>query len=128
MEFGDFPPMAMAIAPSLPPLPIPTHPSTYTHKPHQHKIHSICIPRMDVNVSKKYIFNVFRNMKVGYIENIVEVPVKSDSQFKRVFIKIKWNKSAMSNYINERFNSNQNIKVVHALPWYWICVSNIGHH
>lgn len=109
---------------SLPPPPPLRKPApAKTHKPH-----SICIPRMDANVSKGYIFNVFRNMKIGYIENIVEVPIKSDALYKRVFIKIKWNKSAMAQYINERFNSDLNVKVVHALPWYWICVSNLGHH
>ena len=88
------------------------------------RTHSICIPRVDANVSKSFIFNIFRRMKIGYIESITEVPIKADNNYKRVFLKIKWNKSAMSNYILSRFDQEQNIKVVYALPWYWICVSN----
>ena len=105
------------------PLPVSTDKRTKSNK-----LHSICIPRIDSDISKGYIFNVFRNMKIGYIENISEIPIKNNNKYKRVFIKIKWNKSAMANYINDRFNNGLNIKVVHTLPWYWICVSNMGNY
>jgi hypothetical protein len=88
------------------------------------KLHSICIPRVDMNVSKGFIFNIFKQMKIGYIEGIYEIPIRNDDQYKRILIKIRWNKSQMANYINERFNTDQNIKVVYSMPWYWICVSN----
>jgi hypothetical protein len=118
-------PAHIKIAPALPTLKIAPALSSAintTYKPE--KIHSICIPRMDANVSKGYIFKVFSRMKIGWIENISEVPIKSDIKYKRVFIKIKWNRSALAEKINARFNEDKNVKIVHSMPWYWICVSN----
>lgn len=88
------------------------------------KIHSICIPRVDAKISKGFIFNVFCRLRIGYIEQIIEMPIKDDPEYKRIFIKIRWNKSANANYIIRRLDENKNIKVVYSMPWYWICVSN----
>jgi hypothetical protein len=88
------------------------------------KMHSICIPRIDSRISKNMVFDVFCKMKVGYIEKIYEIPIKNDNNFKRVFLKIKWNNTKMAEYIQQRFDEGLNVKVVHSMPWYWICVSN----
>lgn len=88
------------------------------------KMHSICIPRVDANVSKQFIFHTFCALKIGFIESVQEIPVKSDASFKRVFIRIKWNKSQRSSYFQQRFDENKNVKLVYSMPWYWICVAN----
>lgn len=88
------------------------------------KMHSICIPRIDATVSKSFIFDVFCRMKIGYIEKIYEIPIKSDTNYKRVFLKVKWNNTKTAQYFQTRFDKGENIKVVHSMPWYWICVSN----
>jgi hypothetical protein len=85
---------------------------------------NICIPRMESTISKSYIFKVFCNLKVGYIENITEIPFHANPQFKRVIVRLKWNDSDHSKYIQSRFQSGTNVKIVHAMPWYWICVPN----
>lgn len=89
----------------------------------QEKPHVVCIPRMDASVSKGFIFRTFCNLKVGFIENIYETPVKNDPTSKRVFVYIKWNNSENAQTILSRFNNEQNVKVVYSFPWYWICVS-----
>jgi len=129
---SSFNPDAKPFYPSSPPKQIkkehieiaPTLPEQKeeTYKPQ--KYHSICIPRVDADVSKGYIFKVFSRMKIGWIEHIAEVPIKADPQFKRVFIKLKWNRTELANKINVRFDNGQNVKIVHSMPWYWICVSN----
>jgi hypothetical protein len=85
---------------------------------------NICIPRMESNITKSYIFKVFCNLKVGYIENITEIPFHVNPQFKRVIVRLKWNDSEHSKYIQSRFQSGTNVKIVHSMPWYWICVPN----
>ena len=89
--------------------------------------HVICIPKVSNKITKQYIFSIFCSLKVGFIEKLTEVPIKSDPLHKRVFVKIKWNNSNLSKYIYDRFESGENVKVVYSDPWYWICVSNASH-
>ena len=53
-------------------------------------VSDICIPRMEKNVRREFIFNILRKMKIGYIERISEIPLKKEATHKRVIIKIKW--------------------------------------
>ena len=95
-----------------------------TEKQEKRRMHSICIPRVDVSVSRQYIFSVFCNLKIGFIEKIMEFPSRTDPGSKRVIIFVKWNKSETAEYIQSRFDEDKNVKVVHMMPWYWICVAN----
>lgn len=92
----------------------------YNHK----RMYSICIPRLDTNVSRQFIFGVFCKLKIGFIEKVVEYPSRMDPNYKRVIIYLKWNKSELSEYIQTRFDEEKNVKIVHTMPWYWICVAN----
>lgn len=87
------------------------------------KKHVICIPRMDINTPNHFIFKTFCAMKIGYIESVHETPVKNDLTSKRVFVYVKWNNSENAKTILDRFDNEQNAKVVYSFPWYWICVS-----
>ena len=89
---------------------------------------SVCIPRMNNDIKKSYIFKVFCNMKIGYIENINEIQLKGNPQFKRIIVRIKWNDSDCAKYILQRFEEGNNVKIVHSMPWYWICVQNRFSH
>jgi hypothetical protein len=89
--------------------------------------HIVCIPKVSNKITKQYIFGIFCALKVGYIEKLTEVPIKNDPAHKRIFVKIKWNQSAMSKYIYQRFENGENVKVVYSDPWYWICVSNLAN-
>lgn len=92
----------------------------HTHK----RMYSICIPRIDANVSRQFIFSVFCKLKIGYIDKILEFPSRVDSGSKRIVIHVKWNKSELAEYIQTRFDEDKNVKIVHTMPWYWICVAN----
>lgn len=85
---------------------------------------TVCIPRVNNNISKQFIFRIFCELKVGFIEKIVEIPIKNDDLHKRVIIKIKWNDTEVSKIIRDRFESGKNVKIMYSEPSYWICVVN----
>jgi hypothetical protein len=80
----------------------------------------ICIPRIESNISNEYIFKIFSKLRIGVIEKITDVPLRSDSDYKRVFIKIKWDRQTPNGgFIYNRLNSGETVKVVYETPWYW---------
>ena len=85
----------------------------------------VCIPRVECTVTKDYIHSVFSKLKIGKIESVQEIPLCNGSQYKRIIVKISWISNEVSNYIQTRLLNNQTIKIVHAMPWYWLCVKYI---
>jgi hypothetical protein len=92
--------------------------------PMRHTHHTICIPRVHNKISKQFIFSIFCNLKIGFVEKVIEIPIKNEEFHKRVIVKIKWNTSNLSNYISSRFENGQNVKIMYSEPSYWICVPN----
>ena len=86
--------------------------------------HTICIPRVKNKITKQFIFSIFCNLKLGFIEKVIEIPIKKDDLHKRVLVKIKWNNSDLSSFISGRFDNGQNVKIMYSDPSYWICVPN----
>jgi hypothetical protein len=84
---------------------------------------SICIPRVDLNISKKYIENIIYNMKIGSVEKLNEFPLYKDPQHKRVIIKIRWNtNNSKAKEMLEQMNELGKVNLVYDMPWYWrIC-------
>jgi len=88
------------------------------------KNHLLCIPRIEVSVTKEYILGVFIKLKIGYIENIQEIPLYKNKEFKRIIIKINWSEtSPTAKNILTRLDNNETIKLVHDMPWFWKIVS-----
>jgi hypothetical protein len=90
---------------------------------------AICIPRVPESVSRDWIFRVFCKLDVGFIENISEIRLpngtgQKDVGNKRILLQIRWNQSSNAKYFLSRFAENKSVKVVHDLPWYWICLPN----
>lgn len=90
---------------------------------------AICIPRIDVSISKSVILSVFQNLKIGNVEGIIEIPFKDSPKFKRIIVKIAWNDSENAEFFLNRFQSGLNVKIVYDRdePWFWICVPNRLH-
>ena len=87
---------------------------------------SICIPRLDINTSKEYIFQTLCKLKLGYIKNITEIPLRNDPAYKRIIIKIQWNKySPKSIQMQEILSQKGCVKLVHSMPWYWRIVPTL---
>lgn len=81
----------------------------------------ICIPRMEKNIRREFIFNILRKMNIGSIQKINEIPLKKESNtHKRVIIKIKWNSTETSKMIQERLKNNEPVNIAHEMsPMYW---------
>jgi len=84
---------------------------------------SICIPRLESNISKDYIFKTLQNLKIGYIKHIAEIPLRNDSTHKRVIIKIEWNAAQKSIDFQQKLAKFGSVKLVHDMPWYWKIVT-----
>jgi signal recognition particle subunit SEC65 len=80
---------------------------------------NICIPRMENNIDRKQIFNIFKKLNIGYIEKIIEIPLKNENEYKRVIIKIKWNNSEQTQKIQTRLQNGEPVNIVYELPWFW---------
>ena len=48
---------------------------------------ALCIPRISVNFTKNYINEKIRKLNWGFIENINEIPLLKEKDFKRIVIK-----------------------------------------
>ncbi len=82
---------------------------------------TLCIPRVNKELPRQYIFQVLSSLRIGYIDKIFEYPSKTDATYKRVVIKFKsWVENDKSNIITKRFAENKDIKIVYNEPWYWI--------
>jgi len=78
------------------------------------------IPRMDINITKKYIFDSIRKLNVGYIDKIIEIPIENEPNYKKIIILFKtWYKNDMADFISNKINSGENFKYIHNYPWYW---------
>jgi hypothetical protein len=92
----------------------------------QENKYSLCIPRLETNVTREYIFGIFSRLKIGHVENIIEIPLKNDNKHKRVIILIRWNyTNPKTEIIKKRLENNEAIKVVHDMPWYWKVITTL---
>jgi len=84
----------------------------------------LCIPRIESHISKEYIRTIFSKLKIGEIQKITEVPLRNDSDYKRIFIKLVWQPNTpTAEYIHTRLVKGEDIKLVYNEPWYWKVVS-----
>jgi len=82
---------------------------------------TLCIPRVDSQVEKQDIFNVFKALRIGYIGHISEIPLKHDTTGKRIIVKFKtWVENELSKRIMERLDAGKDIKIVFKEPGYWL--------
>jgi hypothetical protein len=82
---------------------------------------AICIPRVDNTIPKQKIFETICSLRIGFVDRIIETPLKHDDTGKRVIIKFKtWVDNETSKRITQRFQENKDIKIVYNFPWYWV--------
>ena len=81
----------------------------------------ICIPRMEKNIRREFIFNILRKLNIGIIERINEIPLKKESNtHKRVIIKVKWNSTETSKTIQQRLQNNEPVNIAYEMsPTFW---------
>ena len=90
----------------------------------------LCIPRMDVRTSSKYIFQSLCKLNWGKISILNEIPLRNDPTQKRILIKVKWNPEIETEIETEtetktktktKLDNGDIINLVHDInsPWFW---------
>ena len=80
----------------------------------------ICFPRMSNTIPLNYIFKIICKLDIGKIKQILEIPNYLNPEYKRVIVKIKWNKtSKYTQYIQSRFIENKPIIIVYNNDTFW---------
>uniref|UniRef100_A0A6C0I4C8 Uncharacterized protein n=1 Tax=viral metagenome TaxID=1070528 RepID=A0A6C0I4C8_9ZZZZ len=81
---------------------------------------SMCIPRIESQIERTYIQQVFSKLNIGHIERLTEIPLRNDNTHKRIIIKLSWNDTTLSEMIQTRLKEDKTVKVVHDSPWsFW---------
>lgn len=83
------------------------------------EITSICIPRMESSISREYIYTKFQQLNIGRIDKLTEIPLRNDSSYKRIILKLKLNNSKNAFDIKEFLEKSGSVKIVYNMPWYW---------
>ena len=84
----------------------------------------ICIPSINHDIKKDYIFRIFANLKIGRIGRITENLHFKNPNKKRVFIEIEFNKSPTADYMKSRLEKDQTIFIVHDQLLFWKIVKS----
>lgn len=84
------------------------------------EIMNLCIPRMNTNTSKEEVFNILKELKIGFIQKVTEVPHKNDPRQKRLLMRVSgaMHNNNFSNFKNQ-IEEHGSIKLVYDTPWYW---------
>ena len=66
----------------------------------------LCIPRISINTTKQFIRTRIENLELGNIDRIIEIPLKNDSSYKRVLIKLHYTNEELFCNIKNYFLEN----------------------
>ena len=81
---------------------------------------NLCIPRMDVNISKDAVYKIIKNLNIGCIQKVSEIPHRHDSSQKRILMRVSGN-AQNDKFVNfkKQIELHGSIKLVYDMPWYW---------
>ena len=80
---------------------------------------TICIPKVDSRIKKKFIKEVFIKFDFGFIKKIDLIQIDKSQ---RCFIHYNyWNDNELSKEILDILNNGQDFKIMYHDPWYWKC-------
>uniref|UniRef100_A0A6C0KCX4 RRM domain-containing protein n=1 Tax=viral metagenome TaxID=1070528 RepID=A0A6C0KCX4_9ZZZZ len=82
-------------------------------------MYTLCLPKIDNNVSKKLLFDIFNKYNFGIIYKIDLITIK---QSKRAFIHYNsWNNNEKNEKIKNYLDDGLDIKIIYEFPWFWKC-------
>ena len=79
----------------------------------------LCIPKIHQSVHRDFIFKKLCMLRVGFIQKLTEIPLKTNTNFKRIIIRIIWNQDPKAILIRERLCNGKPIYFVYDDPWFW---------
>jgi len=94
-----------------------------THSKHRNSNDnpSICIPRIDNDIAKWQISDVFRKLDIGTIKKI-DLVVNHRTHTTKGFIHFKkWKNNERAQELKNRLNDGDTFKLVYEFPHYWKC-------
>ena len=81
----------------------------------------LCIPRVSNEIKKKYIIDKINKLNWGIIKLLNEIPLSKEKDYKRIMIKLDWNRDDETLRYKEKIKNEEVIKVVYDenSPWFW---------
>ena len=82
---------------------------------------SICIPKIENDITQSVIFNAFKALEIGFIDKITILTNKTTTS-RRAFIKFKYMfKTDKTEEICKILKNDEYINVMYDFPHYWKC-------
>uniref|UniRef100_A0A6C0JHA7 Uncharacterized protein n=1 Tax=viral metagenome TaxID=1070528 RepID=A0A6C0JHA7_9ZZZZ len=79
---------------------------------------------MEISIPKTYIYKIISSLDMGKIDRITEIPLRNNSEYKRIIIKFQWNDTEENSVnLKNQLETFGSLKIVHDMPWYWKVVS-----
>ena len=80
---------------------------------------TICIPKVDNDIRKDFIFDVFNQYHFGKLKY---VKIKKKNNISTAFVHYTYfNKDEKSQYVKKLLEDEKDIKIMYDMPWYWKC-------
>jgi len=83
------------------------------------KVSYLCIPKIHHSIQRDFIFKKLCHLRIGFIQKYVEIPLKSNSNFKRILVRVIWNKEPRTIMIRDRIYNEKPVYIVYDHPWFW---------
>jgi hypothetical protein len=82
-------------------------------------MYTLCLPKIDNNVTKSQLYLIFNKYNFG---NIYKIDLININRSKRAFIHYNiWNKNEKNNKVKKYLDDGLDIKVIYEFPWFWKC-------
>jgi inorganic pyrophosphatase len=78
---------------------------------------SFCIPRVDKEETKDFIYNKLNKLQLGKIQYIKEVPCRNNDQYKKIFI--HYTEFDKNKQFQHHFTKRGYLNIVYDNHWYW---------
>ena len=80
----------------------------------------LCIPRINSDIQYQFILNKLNEFKLGKIISMKEIPLKNETMFKKIIIKMAYDKeNPRSREFETMLHTVGSVKLVYNMPWYW---------
>ena len=84
----------------------------------------LCIPKIHKTVTREFIFKKLCALHFGFIQKLVEIPLKTNSGFKRILVRVIWNQEPRTLSIRDRICKGDPVYFVYEEPWFWKIVAD----
>jgi hypothetical protein len=81
---------------------------------------TMCIPRIENTTELNYVRSIFSKLNIGNIQQIFEIPLRANVEYKRVMIQMDINDNdEKGSFILNRLRGGKDVKIVYKNACYW---------